>query len=172
MAAKNLRRGWFERTLPHPLMTLMLILLWMALVNSFSIGGLLVGTVLGMLIPVYTAHFWPDRPHIRKPWKIVSLVAILLFDVVVANLQVAYMILFRSPKQLRSGWIVVPLDVTSAEGIAALAGTITLTPGTVTSDLSADGKSLLVHCLDIDSEEQMVRRIKERYECRIKAILS
>lgn len=172
MATKVDERGWFARTLPHPLLTLMLIGLWMALVNSLSIGGLLVGTILGVLIPVYTAHFWPDRPLIRRPWMIFSLIAILLFDVVVANLQVAFLIVFRSSKQLRSRWIVVPLDVSSAEGIAALAGTITLTPGTVSSDLSADGKSLLVHCLDIESEDEVVRRIKDRYESRIKAILS
>lgn len=172
MAERSNERSWLERLLPHPLMTLMLITLWMALVNGFSFGGLLVGTILGMLIPVYTAHFWPDRPQIRKPWKIVGLVGILLFDVIVANLQVAYLIVFRGNQSLRTRWIVVPLDVCSAEGIAALAGTITLTPGTVSSDLSADGKSLLVHCLDVGLEEEMVRRIKERYETRIKAILS
>lgn len=165
-------RSWLERLLPHPLLSLMLITLWMALVNGFSLGGLLVGTVLGMMIPIYTAHFWPDRPRILKPWRIISLTAILIFDVIVANLQVAYLILFRSSKKLRSRWIVIPLDVTSPEGITALAGTITLTPGTVSSDLSTDGKSLLVHCLDVGSEEELVRRIKDRYETRIKAILS
>lgn len=165
-------RSWWVRLLPHPLLTLMLIILWMALVNGFSLGGLLVATILGMLIPIYTAHFWPDRPQIRKPWRLVGLVIILLFDVIVANLQVAYLILFRRSEQLRTRWIVVPLDVCSAEGITALAATITLTPGTVSSDLSADGKSLLVHCLDVDSEEDMVRRIKDRYEQRIKAILA
>jgi multicomponent K+:H+ antiporter subunit E len=172
MAAISENRSWLVRLLPHPVMTVMLITLWMALVNDFSIGGLLVGTILGMLIPIYTAHFWPDRPRIRRPWLLISLIVILLYDVVVANLQVAYLILFRRTDKLRTRWIVVPLDVCSAEGIAALAGTITLTPGTVSSDLSADSKSLLVHCLDVNSEEEMVRHIKERYESRIKAILS
>ncbi|MCC6510730.1 MAG: Na+/H+ antiporter subunit E [Pirellulaceae bacterium] len=170
--AKYARRGWFVRLLPHPLLSLVLICLWMALVNSFSVGGLLVGTLFGMLIPIYTAHFWPDRPRIRKPWKILSFIVILVFDVFIANVQVAYLILFRSPEKLRSHWVVVPLDVCSAEGITALAATITLTPGTVSSDLTHDGKCLLVHCLDIESEEETVRRIKDRYERRIKAILS
>lgn len=172
MAAIHENRNWLVRFLPHPLLTLMLITLWMALVNGFSVGGLLVGTVLGLLIPIYTAHFWPNRPRIRRPWKLLSFIVLLVFDVIVANLQVAFLILFRSSKKLRSRWIVVPLDVCSAEGIAALASTITLTPGTVSSDLSADGKSLLVHCLDVKSEEEMIHRIKVRYESRIKAILS
>ncbi len=164
--------SWFWRILPHPLLTLVLIGLWLALLNGYSAGGLLVGTVLGMIIPIYTAHFWPDRPNIRRPWKIISFVAILIFDVIVANLQVAYLIVFRDPRELRSRWVTVPLDLTSPEGITALAGTITLTPGTISSDLSADGKSLLVHCLDLQSEAELVQRIKQRYENRIKAILS
>lgn len=166
------QRGYLQRYLPHPLLTSVLVLLWMALLNSFTAGGLLVGCLLGVLIPIYTAHFWPERPVIHKPWRVFTFILILIFDVVVANLQVAYLILFRRSTQLRNRWIVVPLDLTTAEGITALAGTITLTPGTISSDLSVDGRSLLVHCLDTGDEQQMVQRIKQRYERRIKVIFS
>lgn len=164
--------NWFHRLLPHPLLTLVLIGLWLALLNGYSVGGLLVGIVLGMIIPIYTAHFWPDRPIIRKPLNIISFICILIFDVIVANIQVAYLILFRPSSKLRTRWITVPLDLKTPEGITALAGTITLTPGTISSDLSADGRSLLVHCLDVESEADLIDRIKVRYERRIKAILS
>jgi multicomponent K+:H+ antiporter subunit E len=144
----------------------------MALLNSFTIGGLLVGLVLGMLIPISTARFWPERPQIRRPLHLVAFIFLLIFDVLAANLQVAALILFRRSRELRTRWIVVPLDLTSPEGITALTATITLTPGTVASDLSADGRSLLVHCLDAPDEQAEVNRIKQRYERRIKAILS
>ena len=163
-------RTYMQRWLPHPLLTLVLVLLWMALLNSFTAGGLFVGIVLGMTIPIYTANFWPERPVIRTPLQVISFLCILMFDVVVANVQVAYRIVFRRPEQLNTKWITVPLDLTSPEAITVLTGTITLTPGTVASDLSADGRSLLVHCLDVGSEKEMVRDIKERYERRIKAI--
>jgi len=163
-------RTYMERWLPHPLLTFVLVLLWMALLNSFTIGGLVVGLVLGMTIPIYTANFWPERPVIRRPTQVISFICILMFDVVVANIQVAYRIVFRRPEQLNTKWITVPLDLTSPEAITALTATITLTPGTVASDLSADGRSLLVHCLDVGSEKEMVRTIKDRYESRIKAI--
>lgn len=107
---------------------------------------------------------------IRSPFRAVGFLLIVVFDVVVANIQVAYLILFRRPDQLRSRWIAVPLDLTSPEAITVLTGTITLTPGTVASDLSADGRTLLVHCLDVDNEAALVRQIKERYERRIKTI--
>lgn len=160
-----------ERWLPHPLLTLVLTLLWLALSNEFSPAVLLMGIGLGMVIPIYTAHFWPDRPTIRSPLRAVGLIAIVVYDVAVANLQVAYLILFRRPDQLRTRWITVPLDLTSPEGITVLMATITLTPGTVSSDLAADGRSLLVHCLDVGDEAELVRQIKQRYERRIAEIL-
>jgi len=64
----------------------------------------------------------------------------------------------------------VPLDLETPEAITALAATITLTPGTVTSDLSADGRTLLVHCLDLADADAEVARIKDRYEKRIRVI--
>jgi len=166
------RRSLMQRYLPHPLLTSSLVLLWMALLNSFTLGGLLVGLVLGMLIPISTARFWPERPEIHRPLNALAFICLLVFDVLAANLQVAYLILFRRSRELRNRWIMVPLDLTSPEGITALIATITLTPGTVASDLSADGRSLLVHCLDAPDEQAVVDRIKERYERRIKAILS
>ncbi len=164
------RRSLFQRYLPHPLLTLLLVVLWMALLNSFTAGGLFVGMVLGTVIPIYTAHFWPDRPVIRKPWVVFSLIGILFVEIFIANFQVAYRILFRSADQLNMRWIKVPLDVTNPEALAVLMSTLTLSPGTVAVDLSADGHSLLMYCLDLQDEERLIHTIKHRYERRIKAI--
>lgn len=164
------RRTYMQRYLPHPLLTTLLVLLWMALLNSFTAGGLLVGVALGMLIPIYTANFWPERPAMRSPIRALPFLIVLISDVVIANMLVAYLILFRRPSQLQSRWISVPIELTSPEAITVLIATITLTPGTVASDISADGKTLLVHCLNVGDEQQLIRQIKERYERRIKAI--
>jgi len=88
----------------------------------------------------------------------------------VANLQVARLILFRRSDQLRVRWVTLPLELRSPEAITVLAGTITMTPGTVSCDLSADGRSLLVHCLDAPDAEEAVRQMKVRYEARLKEI--
>jgi multicomponent K+:H+ antiporter subunit E len=156
------------RTLfPHPWLTFLLVIVWMLLLNSFTLGGLLVGIVLGTIVPVATAAYWPNRPKIRLRWAIVDYLAVVFFDIIVANFQVARLILFRRSKDLRSHWLVVPLELRSPEAITALAGTISLTPGTVTSDISADGHSLLVHMLDVDDIDAAVERIKSRYEARL-----
>jgi len=92
------------------------------------------------------------------------------WDVVVANLQVTRLILFRPVESLATRWVVLSLELRSPEAITVLAGTITMTPGTVSCDLSADGRSLLVHCLDAPDAEDTVRQMKERYEDRLKEI--
>lgn len=164
------KKSMRERYLPHPVLTLVMVFVWMALLNDVSLGTLTLAVILGVSIPIYTSNFWPNRPVVRSPLNIVIYLVVLLWDITVANLEVAYLILFRGNDQLRSGWICVPLELRNAEAITVLAATITLTPGTVSSDLSADGRSLLVHCLDIDNAEATVARIKERYEQRLRKI--
>lgn len=163
-------RSRFRRWLPHPWLTLTLVLLWMLLLNDFSIGGLLVGIVLGVLISHLTSQFWPERPPIRSYRKALAYLALVAWDVVVANLQVSRLILFQRTEQLKVRWVVLPLELRSPEAIAVLAGTITMTPGTVSCDLSADGHSLLVHCLDAADADAAVRDMKDRYEARLKEI--
>lgn len=158
------------RFLPHPLMTLTLTVVWLMLLNDFSVGGLLFGFILGITIPLLTAAFWPRRPSVRNPRMIAEYVAVVLWDIVIANVRVAYIVLFKSNSQLRPHFITIPLEVYSPEAITVLAGTITMTPGTLSADLSADGRALLVHCLDTDDPEGEVAGIKQRYEARLKEI--
>ena len=168
----NDTRSRLERWLPHPWLTLVLVLLWILLLNSFSVGGLLMGVVLGVLISHLTSQFWPERPPIKSFSKAFSYLGLVAWDVVVANLQVARIILFRRADALDVRWVVLPLELRSPEAISVLAGTITMTPGTVSCDLSADGRSLLVHCLDAPDAEDAVRAMKDRYEARLKEIFA
>ena len=166
----NDTRSRFERWLPHPWLTLVLVLLWILLLNSFSVGGLLMGVVLGVLISHLTSQFWPERPPVKSLGKAFSYLDLMAWDVVVANMQVTRIILFRRADSLDVRWVVLPLELRSPEAISVLAGTITMTPGTVSCDLSADGRSLLVHCLDAPDAEDAVRAMKDRYEARLKEI--
>ena len=163
-------RSLFQRWVPHPLLTVTLTLIWLLLANGFSVGGLIVGLVLGLSIPRITASFWPDRPHIQNYGKAIAYVLLVIYDVVVANVQVALIILFRPLKSLNTCWVCVPLELTNPEAITVFAGTITMTPGTVSCDLSADGRALLVHCLDAPDPEAAVRDMKTRYEARLMEI--
>ena len=158
------------RLIPHPVLSLSLVLVWLALVNKVTLGNVILGTGLGIIIPLLTKAYWPDRPKVVRPLKIVEYVLIVLWDIVVANVQVAAIILFKREKNIRSAWISVPLEVTSPEAITVLAGTITMTPGTVSAMLCADGSAILVHTLHTDDPDGVRDSIKDRYERRLKEI--
>lgn len=159
-----------KRFLPHPLLTCILAVVWVLLVNDFSLANFVFGLLLGLAVAKLTAVYSPGRSTIRNPLAIMEYAAVVLWDILVSNVQVAYLILFRRGDSLKSTFITVPLVLTSPEAIATLAGTITMTPGTVSADLSADGRSLLVHCLDTDDPDATVSAIKSRYEHRLARI--
>ena len=156
-----------RRLLPHPALSALLVVVWMLLVNEFTFGALVLAVAFAVLVPLLSSRFWPDRPKIRFGRDLAAYLAIVLFDIVVANFHVAWIILTRRNRDLRSRWLVVPVELRSAEAITVLAGTISLTPGTVTSDVSSDGRALLVHALDVADPEAEVARIKQRYEARL-----
>lgn len=158
------------RLVPHPLLSLTLVLVWLGLVNTFTLGNVILGAAFGLIIPMMTRAYWPDRPKIGRPFRIAEYFLVVIWDIIVANVQVALIILFRREADIRSHWIPVPLDVTSPEAITVLAGTITLTPGTVSATLSADGSAILVHCLHTDDPDEVRDGIKSRYERRLKEI--
>ncbi|GLS34667.1 Na+/H+ antiporter subunit E [Mesorhizobium tianshanense] len=158
------------RLVPHPLLTILITVVWVLLNNDVSIAQAMIGLVLGLLIPKATSAYWPGRPRMRAPLVVIEYLLIVLWDIVVSNVQVAYLVLFRRGDRLRTRYITVPLVLTTPEAITVLAGTITMTPGTVTADVSADGRALLVHCLETDDPEATIARIKTRYEQRLKRI--
>ncbi|MCF3972510.1 Na+/H+ antiporter subunit E [Paracoccus salsus] len=159
-----------RRLFPHPYLSAVLVLVWMLLVNRFAWGSLVFAVLLSIAIPALTAPYWPDRARLRNPVKIAAYMLLVLMDIVIANVQVAMIVLFKPNRKLQPAWITIPLDLHSPEAITVLAGTITLTPGTVSSDLSQDGHALLVHCLHAPDPESVILDIKNRYEARLKEI--
>ena len=81
----------------------------------------------------------------------------------VANLTVARLVLGR-PHRLQPAFVAVPLEVERDWAITLLAHTVSLTPGTVSAELSSDRRVLLVHALTAAADEDLGARIKTRYE--------
>ena len=159
-----------QRFLPPPRLTVLLTVVWCLLVNKITVGTVLLGFALGVIIPVLTQPYWQNRPIVRRPFGMAAYVLIVLWDIVVANIVVAKIIIFKPNAKINSAWVRIPLDLQSPEAITILAGTITMTPGTVSCDLSAQGHNLLVHCLDAPNPDEVRDQIKQRYERRLKEI--
>ena len=158
-----------NRILPHPGLSALLVAMWVVMVNDLTFGTLFLGLVFGVLVPLFTAPWWPGRPDVRF-MPAIAYCGVVLWDIVVANFEVAAIILFKPNRDLRPAWLVVPLELTSPEAITVFAGTISLTPGTVSSDVSACGKFLLVHALHAPDPAADVAKVKTRYEARLKEI--
>ncbi|OBY28192.1 Na+/H+ antiporter subunit E [Leisingera sp. JC1] len=158
------------RLFPHPLLTLLLTLTWLLMVNRWSLNSLVFGFMLGVIIPFVTQPFWPNRPNLRRPLKIAEYILVVLLDIVQANIIVARIVLFKPNADRRPNWITIPLELKTPEAITALAGTITMTPGTLSADVSDEGHALLVHCLDAPNPDAVRDEIKQRYERRLMEI--
>ena len=167
--AGPLRRRW------RPLTVLSLWLAWLLLNQSVAPGHLLLGLVLALALGRTPADA-PGRPAEgggrgarRRPRVAAVLAWIVLHDIVVANLQVAARIL--GPRdRLRPQFVWVPLAVRRPRSITLLAGIITMTPGTVSAELSDDHTHLLVHALDVEDPAALVADVKSRYEARIREL--
>lgn len=161
----------FRWLLPHPALTALMALVWILLQSEFTAGMAVFGLILGIVIPIGTARWWPDRPQRLSIRGMVAYCLLVVWDIVVANVQVAWIVLTKPNAAMRPAWVVIPLELRTPEAITILAGTITLTPGTVSADLSEGGRCLLVHALDAPDPDAVRDDIKRRYERRLLEIL-
>ncbi len=162
--------GIMKRLVPHPILTLLLTFTWLCLAATWTLNSLLFGLGLGLIIPFVTQPYWPNRPRLRAPLKIAEYILVVLWDIVIANTIVARIVLFKPNADRKPAWVTIPLELKTPEAITMLAGTITMTPGTLSADLSSEGHALLVHCLDAPDPDAMRDEIKDRYERRLMEI--
>lgn len=157
--------GW----LPHPVLSVVTLVLWILLTGRVDAGSVLMGSVLAVVVPLFARVFFPVRPQVRSVAALARFVPRFLWDVVVANFEVAYLIL-NPWRDVRPRWLVIRLDLRDPHAITTLANVISLTPGTVSSELGPSRRTLLVHALDVEDADREVARIKTRYEAPLKEI--
>lgn len=158
-----------KRVFPSVPQSLTVFAFWVLMTESYAPRTLVMAALLAWLMPHIAARLEREFARIGQASVLIPLGGKLLVDIVHANLTVAKQVL-GPEKKLRSGFLWVPLDLTNIHGISALASLMTLTPGTLTAELSADRKYLLVHCLDIDDPEKMIADIKRRYEAPLRKV--
>jgi multicomponent K+:H+ antiporter subunit E len=155
--------------IPNPLNFAVLMSFWLLLTHRFTFGNFLLAAILAWLILLGVGRFRTAVTPVQKPLKFIAFVWLLLGDIIVSNIVVAKQVL-GLPERLQPGFVVIPLDLTEALPITMLASTISLTPGTVSIEISEDQKTLYVHALHVTDETKLVDHIKHRYEQPIKEI--
>ncbi len=158
------------RLLPHPLLALAFLLLWLLLAESLSPGAILLGAVLGIAGSGVLAGLGFPTGLPRRLRSVPGLLRDVLVEVVRSNNAVARIILRRDPGDRRAGFVQIPLDMRSPHGLSALACILTATPGTVWVDYDARAGTMLLHVLDLVDEETWIRTIKDKWERRLMEI--
>jgi multicomponent K+:H+ antiporter subunit E len=152
-----------NRWLPARRMSAVLWLAWLALNNSFDPAHIVLGGILAFAVPLLLRGLWSAPVDIRRPGVMVRLAFRVLWDIVTANLVVARQIL-GSESAIKPRFVWFPLALKEPRALGALAGIVTMTPGTLSADITSDRRHLLIHVFHLEDEAALIRAIQTRYE--------
>lgn len=147
-------------------LTLMLAIGWAGATGSFTLPNVLFGALIGgfslFLIrgQIGGTMFW------RRLLRVMSLALLFLHELVHSAVRVGLLVL-RPRLAVRPAFIAFPLTATRDVEITLLANLVTLTPGTLSVDVSADRKFLLIHAIDVTDREEVIRSIRDGLEKKV-----
>ncbi|MDH4442543.1 MAG: Na+/H+ antiporter subunit E [Rhizobium sp.] len=149
--------------LPYPILTACLVLMWL-LLNSFSLGHLLLGIMVAVFAGWSLAALRPDKPRLKKWYLLPKLFLAVFIDIARSNFAVALLILRGKRRTHTSGFITLPLRIEDPTALAIMAVILTSTPGSAWLEYDSRAKTVLIHLLDLIDEQQWIETIRDRYE--------
>lgn len=151
------------------LLNVLLAIAWAALTGNFQPIDLFFGFLLGYLVLWMITRTGKPQKYFKQIPLTLSLFGVFLVDLVRANLRMAGIILSPQMK-LRPAVVAVPLILKSEAAIILLANLMTLTPGTLSLDISTDRRMLFIHTVYLEDPDQFKRQLLEGYEQRLKEL--
>jgi multicomponent Na+:H+ antiporter subunit E len=154
------------------LWNILLAVTWAVATGEFTLPNLIIGFGLGYLVLLFARRTIGGSTYYTKAPQVVSFFFFYLWQLILSNLRVAYDVVTPT-HHMRPGVIAVPLEAKTDVEITLLANLITLTPGTLSLDLSPDRGVLYVHSMYIDRDdlEHARRQIKDNLERRVLGLL-
>lgn len=141
-----------------------LAIIWAALTANITLQGLVIGFVLGSAALFLSRPLFPGcRGYFRRAWLWSKLIFMFLYELVVSSIQVVWDVMTPSQKA-KPGIISVPLDVKGEMGILLVTNLISLTPGTLSLDVTEDCKTLYIHAMFADDPDAIRAQIKNGME--------
>lgn len=148
-----------------------LAIAWMALLGEFTLESFLGGFVLVLITLSLTQLSQGEAGYFHRARVFVTFVLYFLWELVQASLRVAFTVIWPLPLNIRPAVVAIPLDLETDDEITLLANLITLTPGTLSLDVSSDRKTLYVHTFDMKDVETFRAQIKSGFEQRVKEVM-
>jgi multicomponent Na+:H+ antiporter subunit E len=151
-------------------MNLLLSFVWAALTGKFSYGNFIFGFTLSYIILWILNRDQNSNTYFKRVPNILGFLVFFVIELVKANIQVAYDVV--TPRNyMLPGIVAIPLDAESDMEITMLANFISLTPGTLSLDVSDDKKTLYVHAMYLPDKNKFIADIKNGFERRLLEIL-
>lgn len=142
-----------------------LTLTWLLLAGQVSLAQLLLGLGVALLMVFRFRPVRPVQPRLRRSASAFRLLGRVTADILRSNYNVARIVMgLTGGRDIRSGFVDIPLKLRDPHGLATLAAIVTSTPGTVWTNLSEDGATLTLHVLDLTENQLWIDTIKQRYE--------
>lgn len=147
-----------------------LALVWVGLSGSVTPGTLVTGAVLGYLAVLLSQDAMGFGPPLRRIRRALNLSVFFVWELILASLRIAYDVV--TPTHYMAPAVVgIPLDAKTDAEITLLAILVSLTPGTLTLDVSRDRRTLFIHAMYVHDRERLVRSIKHGFERRVLEVL-
>ena len=151
------------------LVHVLLTLAWLLLTGSFGIANVVLGAVLSFLMLALAIERGEERGYVHRLPAAVGLFGDFFLELIKANAQVAWEMI--DPRHTMSpGVVEVPLDLETPFAITLLCNLITLTPGTLTMEVSDDHTRLYVHGMYVADPHRFRAEIKQGFERRVKEV--
>jgi multicomponent Na+:H+ antiporter subunit E len=142
------------------LLNLLLALAWMALTGQFDPFNFVVGFILAYLMLRLLQRPGDPKTYYQRAALLIRFAFFYLWELFLSNIRVAITVL--SPKmRITPAVVAIPLEAESDLSISLLANLITLTPGSLTLDVSEDRKVLYIHTMYAEDINQFRLGIKE-----------
>ena len=155
------------RLLPFPFVSFGLLLLWLLLNQTASLGQFVIGCVIALVGGWILTTLQLPRARVRRPGALPRFLGLVSVDIIRSNVAVGRIILGLGRRQRTSGFVNIPLELRNPYGLALLACIITSTPGTLWVNFDRQKGLLVIHVLDLIDEDDWIRTIKDRYERRL-----
>ena len=154
----------------HFLMNLLLSFTWVALTGSMYYTNFLFGYIIGFLILWIMNRNEKDQRYFYRVPKMISFVFFFLYEMIVANIQVAYDVI--TPKYFFvPGIVEFPLRAKTDLEINLLSSIISMTPGTLIMDISEDKRSLFIHVMYLKDKDKFIEQMRNGFEKKLLEIL-
>jgi multicomponent Na+:H+ antiporter subunit E len=145
---------------------ILLALIWAATTEAFSAANLTLGFVLGFALLFFVGPVFGQQKYFRDVYDIIALFVFFVVELVVANLRMAYYVIMPL-NRMRPAVIAVPLEELDETELAVFSNLITLTPGTLSLDVSDDRRVIYVHFMWYDDAESARSNLKRGFEQRV-----